>query len=286
MNIQDTANTKSAYAIGQPVKRKEDGKLLRGQGRYTDDINLPNQAYAYILRSTIAHGRIKSIDTEAGEKNAGRARHLHRRRPQALRHLAIGAAVQEQGRLRHEEAAAAALPTDKVRFVGDPIACVVATTLAQAKDASEAIEVDIETLGVVTTPDQAVAPGRAGAVRGRAGQRRARFPLRRQREGRGGVRGRQAQGQAEDPQHADDRQHDRAARRDRQLRQGEGALHAELVQPGRDGAQGRPRRRDEDDARQGARHHRQCRRLVRHEGAGLSGIRLHPARREGRSAAR
>ena len=44
MNIQDTANTRSAYAIGAPVKRKEDSQLLRGQGRFTDDINLPNQA--------------------------------------------------------------------------------------------------------------------------------------------------------------------------------------------------------------------------------------------------
>ena len=79
MNIQDTATTKSAYAIGQPVKRKEDGKLLRGQGRYTDDINLPNQAYAYILRSTIAHGRIKSINTEAAKKMPGVLAHLHRR---------------------------------------------------------------------------------------------------------------------------------------------------------------------------------------------------------------
>ena len=71
MNIQDTANAKSAYAIGQPVKRKEDSTLLRGQGRYTDDINLPNQAYAYILRSTIAHGRIKSIDTAAAKAMKG-----------------------------------------------------------------------------------------------------------------------------------------------------------------------------------------------------------------------
>ena len=107
MNIQDTANTLSAYAIGQPVKRKEDSKLLRGQGRYTDDINLPNQAYAYILRSTIAHGRIKSIDTEAAKAMKGVLAIYHRRRPEALRHLAIGAAVQEQGRLRPEEAAAA-----------------------------------------------------------------------------------------------------------------------------------------------------------------------------------
>ena len=53
------------------MKRKEDGKLLRGQGRYTDDVDLPDQAYAYILRSTIAHGRIKSINTEAAKKMPG-----------------------------------------------------------------------------------------------------------------------------------------------------------------------------------------------------------------------
>ena len=106
MNIQDTANTKSAYAIGQPVKRKEDGKLLRGQGRYTDDVNLPNQAYAVILRSTIAHGRIKSINTDAAKTMPGVLAHLHRRRP-GLRHAAVGAAVQEQRRHRPEEAAAA-----------------------------------------------------------------------------------------------------------------------------------------------------------------------------------
>src|SRR6185503_11962910 len=69
MNIHDTA--KSAYAIGQPVKRKEDSKLLRGQGRYTDDVNLPGQAYAFILRSTLAHGRIKSINTETAKTMKG-----------------------------------------------------------------------------------------------------------------------------------------------------------------------------------------------------------------------
>ena len=71
MNIQDTANARSAYAIGQPVKRKEDSTLLRGQGQYTDDIDLPNQAYAYVLRSTIAHGRIKSINTATAKTMPG-----------------------------------------------------------------------------------------------------------------------------------------------------------------------------------------------------------------------
>jgi carbon-monoxide dehydrogenase large subunit len=105
-----------------------------------------------------------------------------------------------------------------VRFVGDPIACVVAETLAQAKDASEAIEVDIEPLPVVTTPDQAVAKARR-AVRGRAGQRRARFPLRRQREGQRRVR-RAAHKVKLKLINTGCRQRDRAARRDRQLRQG------------------------------------------------------------------
>jgi carbon-monoxide dehydrogenase large subunit len=159
MNIQDTANTKSAYAIGQPVKRKEDSKLLRGQGRYTDDVDLPNQAYAFILRSTIAHGRIKSIKTDAAKQMPG------------VLAIYTGADVSGYGTLQSalpfkskdgtdlKKPPRAALPTDKVRFVGDPIVCVVATTLAQAKDASEAIEVDIETLPVITTPAQAVAKG-------------------------------------------------------------------------------------------------------------------------------
>jgi carbon-monoxide dehydrogenase large subunit len=157
MNIQDTANTKSAYAIGQPVKRKEDGKLLRGQGRFTDDIDLPNQAYAYILRSTIAHGRIKSINTEAAKKMSGVLAILTGEdlKPYGTIQSALpfksrdGSDMKKPGR--------PSLATDKVRFVGDPIACVVAESIAQGKDASEAIEIDIEALPVVTTVDQAVA---------------------------------------------------------------------------------------------------------------------------------
>ena len=71
MNIQDTAKSRSAYAIGQPVPRKEDATLLRGEGRYTDDINFPNQAHAHILRSSLAHGRIRSINTDAAKRMKG-----------------------------------------------------------------------------------------------------------------------------------------------------------------------------------------------------------------------
>jgi carbon-monoxide dehydrogenase large subunit len=159
MNIQDTAHARSAYAIGQPVKRKEDSQLLRGYGRYTDDINLPKQAFAYILRSTIAHGRIKSINTAAAKAMKG------------VLAILTGDDLKQYGTIQSalpfksrdgsdmKKPGRHSLATDKVRYVGDPIACVVAETIAQAKDASEAIEVDIEALPVMTTPGQAVAKG-------------------------------------------------------------------------------------------------------------------------------
>ena len=144
MNIQDTAATRSAYSIGQSPLRKEDSTLLRGAGRYTDDVNLPGQAHAYMLRSSLAHGRIKSIDTSAAKAMPG------------VLAVVTGADLAHYGTLQSalpfksrdgsdlKKPPRAALPADKVRFVGDPIACVVAETLLQAKDAAEAIEVDIE----------------------------------------------------------------------------------------------------------------------------------------------
>ena len=59
------------FAVGQSVPRKEDPMLLRGQGHYTDDISLPGQAYAVMVRSQNAHGVIRSIDTEAARKMPG-----------------------------------------------------------------------------------------------------------------------------------------------------------------------------------------------------------------------
>ena len=70
MNLQGDPNSLAImkFAVGQPVTRTEDPILVRGQGRYTDDLNLPGQAYAVMVRSRIAHGVIKSIDasTAAG----------------------------------------------------------------------------------------------------------------------------------------------------------------------------------------------------------------------------
>ena len=66
MNMQDRSNTfdLNKYGVGQPVPRTEDPALLRGEGRYTDDLNEPGQAYAYIVRSQYAHGLLKKIETE------------------------------------------------------------------------------------------------------------------------------------------------------------------------------------------------------------------------------
>jgi carbon-monoxide dehydrogenase large subunit len=159
MNIQDTANTRSAYGIGEPVKRKEDSQLLRGQGRYTDDINLPNQAYAYILRSTIAHGRIKSIGIEAAKAMPG------------VLAIYTGADMKQYGTIQSglpfksrdgsdmKKPGKSMLSSDKVRYVGDPIACVIAETVAQAKDAAEAVVPDIEPLPAVTSAREAAKPG-------------------------------------------------------------------------------------------------------------------------------
>ncbi len=124
--------------------------------------------------------------------------------------------------------ARAALPTDKVRFVGDPIACVVAETVLQAKDAAEAIELDIEPLPAVTDFAQGRQPRRAGDLRRCAGQRRARLSttatadkVERALSPRAAL-----QGQAEDVNTRRCGQRDGAARRDRRIRQGQGQLHA------------------------------------------------------------
>ena len=146
MNIQTPAN----FGIGEPVLRAEDPKLLRGQGRYTDDIDLPNQAYAVIVRSTVAHGTIKSIDTSAAKTMPGVLAVYTGADIAAYKPTTSGLPFKSRDGSEMIKVKRQALPTDKVRFVGDPVACVVAETIAQAKDAAEVITVDIEALPVVT----------------------------------------------------------------------------------------------------------------------------------------
>ena len=145
--------------IGACVERLEDPALLRGEGRYTDDLNEPGQAYACMVRSPHAHGLLKRIGTEAAQGMPGvlaiyTAADLAAYGP----HKCMLDFKQRDGSPM-KRPVRKALASDKVRFVGDPVACVVAETALQAKDAAEAVELDIEALPAVATASEAAAPG-------------------------------------------------------------------------------------------------------------------------------
>ncbi len=154
-----TAFSTRIAAIGEPLLRSEDPKLLRGEGRYTDDLQLPGQAYCVMVRSRYAHGVIRSINTDAARKMPG------------VLAVYTGADLSGYGLLKSSlpfksrdgsdmrHTGRPALVSDKVRFVGDPIACVIAETFNQGRDAAEAIEIDIDPLPAVTDPPVAVGKG-------------------------------------------------------------------------------------------------------------------------------
>jgi aerobic carbon-monoxide dehydrogenase large subunit len=161
MNVQNDPQSLALmkFGIGQPVPRTEDPTLVRGHGSYTDDVKLPNEVYAVMVRSRVAHGVIKGIDTAAARKMPG------------VLGVYAGTDLAQYGTLKciipfnnrdgspMIKPPRPALPTDKVRFVGDPIAFVVAETLLQAKDAAEAVDVDIDQLPAVVRPEEAARPG-------------------------------------------------------------------------------------------------------------------------------
>ena len=159
----DTAvlGTEDRFAIGQPVPRSEDPVLLRGEGHYSDDFNLPGQAYAVIVRSPMAHGLIHKIETSVARAMPGV---LAVYTAADLEKGGIGPLPARQVMNNRDgtpmlQPVRHALATDKVRYVGEAVAAVIAETVAQAKDAAEAAEVDIEALPAVTEPSAATAPG-------------------------------------------------------------------------------------------------------------------------------
>jgi aerobic carbon-monoxide dehydrogenase large subunit len=149
------------YGVGQPVRRKEDDTLVRGKGKYTDDFSLPNQAYAWMVRSPHAHGIIKAIETSAAKAMPGVLGVWTGADLASANYnpFTCGLPLKNRDGSPLLQTNRPALATDKVRFVGDPIAFVVADTLAQAKDAAEAVELDIEPLAAVTNAAEAVKPG-------------------------------------------------------------------------------------------------------------------------------
>src|ERR1051325_2082201 len=145
MNIQDRANTfnLNKYGVGQPVRRTEDPVLVQGHGRYTDDINMAGEAYAVFVRSRHGHGVIKGIDTAAAKAMPGVLGIFTGADLSAYGTLKCAVPFKNRDGSEMKKPARYSIHTDKVPFVGDPIAVVVAETLAQAKDAAEAVAVDI-----------------------------------------------------------------------------------------------------------------------------------------------
>jgi carbon-monoxide dehydrogenase large subunit len=163
MNLQIDPNrwAIAKFGIGQLVLRTEDPTLLRGQGRFTDDVSVPGQAYAVMVRSRYAHGIIRRIDTSAARKIAGVIGVFTGADLAATEYGTLKCIVPFKNRDGSDmtKPPRRVLPTDKVRFVGDPVGFVVAETLWQAKDAADAVEVEIDPLTAVVIPQEAVQPG-------------------------------------------------------------------------------------------------------------------------------
>ena len=130
------------FGVGQSVRRVEDVRLLTGTGRYTDDVSAPRQTHAYFLRSPHAHAELRALDTAAAKDAPGV---LGVFTGADLRAAGIGdlpciAPIPNRDRSAMTIPPRPALAVDRVRFVGEPVAVVVAETLAQARDAGELIE--------------------------------------------------------------------------------------------------------------------------------------------------
>jgi aerobic carbon-monoxide dehydrogenase large subunit len=149
------------FGIGQSVRRKEDFRLLEGKGEYADDFHRPGEVFAYFLRSPHAHAKLGKVDVAAAKKASGvlgvythddvKAANLGTIKCMAPIKNADGSAPFNPGRTL--------LASDRVRQVGEPVAMVVADTLAHAKDAAELISVDYEPLPAVMDPVAAAKPG-------------------------------------------------------------------------------------------------------------------------------
>ena len=145
--------------IGASPKRREDVRFLTGTGNYTDDINLNNQAYVHFLRSDVAHGKINGIDTTAAAAMPGVIRIFTGADFEGVGSIPCGWQVTDRHGEPMQEPAHPVLAQGKVRYVGDAIAAVVAESREEARDAAEAIELDIEELPAVIDMKEAVKEG-------------------------------------------------------------------------------------------------------------------------------
>jgi carbon-monoxide dehydrogenase large subunit len=148
------------HGISQPAHRREDQRLVTGRGRYADDISIPGEVYAAFVRSDHAHGLLRSIDIEGARSAPGVIAVFT---GEDLRAAGVGCIHRLPLRgytlTRDVDTPRPGLAQDRVRYVGEPIALVVAETAAQAADAASLITADIEALASVSDVEQAVADG-------------------------------------------------------------------------------------------------------------------------------
>ena len=148
--MPDTNMPNLKFGIGQPVPRQEDPTLLQGQGRYTDDLARPGQVYAVMVRSPYAHGVIRGIDTGLAATMPGVLGVYTAADLAGYGTMGCVLPLKNGDGSPIRNTARPPLAADRVRFVGDPVAMVVAQTRMQARDAAEAVELDIEVLDAVT----------------------------------------------------------------------------------------------------------------------------------------
>jgi carbon-monoxide dehydrogenase large subunit len=142
-------------AIGQRQPRKEDPELITGQGRYVDNISVPGMLWVHVVRSPFAHARIDGIDTSKAEASDGVVAVFTGETLQFAGPLVMAWPINDQ----IKNPAHHPLTKDKARYVGDPVAVVVADSRAGAKDAAELVVVDWEPLPAVTDIKAALADG-------------------------------------------------------------------------------------------------------------------------------
>ncbi|HLB14405.1 MAG TPA: xanthine dehydrogenase family protein molybdopterin-binding subunit [Burkholderiales bacterium] len=149
------------FALGQAVSRAEDLTLVKGAGRYADDVRLPNEAYAFVLRSPHAHAALRRLDASAARRAPGVLAVLAGvdARADGLGDIPCMIPVTNVDGSPRGETPRPLLAIDRVRHVGDPVALVVADSLQRAKDAAELIEADYEPLPAVADTYAAAKPG-------------------------------------------------------------------------------------------------------------------------------
>ena len=142
------------FGIGQPMLRSEDPRLLKGGGRYTDDVSAPGQAQGVFLRSPFAHAEIRSLDTAAAAAMPGVIGIVTIRDLDAdgIGELKCYASVKNSDGSDQALPPRPILARGRVRHVGEPVALIVAETVEQAKDAAEAIEVEYDSLPAAVDP--------------------------------------------------------------------------------------------------------------------------------------